>query len=204
KHTGDEDQPRVDFVNVSDLPVEAEGRVLDQLSSHADHFDIIIVSDQAETERGGVVTTAVRDLVVDIARNRRKLVWVDSRMRLELFRNVVLKPNRLEAEDGCRRLLGDVDFARMFQELQLQLLIVTEGAAGARVIHSAGEDFVPGRQVKAVDICGAGDSFTAGAACALAITGSATEAARFGNLVASITVTKRGTGTASPQELRAL
>jgi sugar/nucleoside kinase (ribokinase family) len=58
--------------------------------------------------------------------------------------------------------------------------------------------------VRAVDICGAGDSFSAGAACALAATGSPVEAASFGNLVASITVTKKGTGTASPAELLAL
>jgi bifunctional ADP-heptose synthase (sugar kinase/adenylyltransferase) len=36
---------------------------------------------------------------------------------------------------------------------------------------------------------------------ALAVTGSPLEAARFGNLVASITIMKRGTGTASPDEL---
>ena len=38
---------------------------------------------------------------------------------------------------------------------------------------------------------------------ALAVTGSPEEAARFGNLVASITIMKRGTGTASPAELLA-
>jgi sugar/nucleoside kinase (ribokinase family) len=54
-----------------------------------------------------------------------------------------------------------------------------------------------------VDVSGAGDSFSAGAALALAITGSATDAARFGNLVASITVKKRGTGAASPEEVLA-
>ena len=52
-----------------------------------------------------------------------------------------------------------------------------------------------------VDICGAGDSFSAGAALALAVTGSPVEAARFGNLVASITIMKKGTGTASPAEV---
>jgi sugar/nucleoside kinase (ribokinase family) len=48
---------------------------------------------------------------------------------------------------------------------------------------------------------GAGDSFSAGAALALAITGSAAEAARFGNLVASIAIAKRGGGIASPAEV---
>jgi sugar/nucleoside kinase (ribokinase family) len=52
-----------------------------------------------------------------------------------------------------------------------------------------------------VDICGAGDSFSAGASLALRATRSPEEAARFGNLVASITIMKKGTGTASPQEV---
>jgi sugar/nucleoside kinase (ribokinase family) len=54
-----------------------------------------------------------------------------------------------------------------------------------------------------VDICGAGDSFAAGCALALAVTGSPLESARFGNLIASITIMKKGTGTASPEEVLA-
>jgi sugar/nucleoside kinase (ribokinase family) len=54
-----------------------------------------------------------------------------------------------------------------------------------------------------VDICGAGDSFSAGAAMALHITRLPDLAARFGNLVASVTVMKPGTGTASPEEIAA-
>ena len=54
-----------------------------------------------------------------------------------------------------------------------------------------------------VDICGAGDSFSAGAAMALVVTGDPIQAAQFGNLVAGITIMKKGTGTASPQEVLA-
>jgi sugar/nucleoside kinase (ribokinase family) len=63
---------------------------------------------------------------------------------------------------------------------------------------------VPTRRVEhPVDICGAGDSFSAGAALAYAVTRSPVEAARIGNLVASVTIMKRGTGTASPEEVLA-
>jgi len=51
--------------------------------------------------------------------------------------------------------------------------------------------------------CGASDSFSAGAALALAATGDPIEAARFGNLVSSVTIMKEGTGTASPDEVLA-
>jgi sugar/nucleoside kinase (ribokinase family) len=52
-----------------------------------------------------------------------------------------------------------------------------------------------------VDICGAGDSFSAGAALTLKVTGDPIASVRFGNLVASITIMKKGTGTASPEEV---
>jgi sugar/nucleoside kinase (ribokinase family) len=72
------------------------------------------------------------------------------------------------------------------------------------VVGEGVESLVPAFEVpNPVDVTGAGDSFSAGAALALAITGSALEAARFGNLVASITVKKRGTGVASPEEVLA-
>jgi sugar/nucleoside kinase (ribokinase family) len=54
-----------------------------------------------------------------------------------------------------------------------------------------------------VDICGAGDSFSAGAALALRAGASPAEAALFGHLVASVTIMKPGTGTASPGEVLA-
>ena len=70
------------------------------------------------------------------------------------------------------------------------------------VVTEAGSIFVPTRGVEhPVDICGAGDSFSAGAALTLKVTGDPIQAARFGNLIASITIMKRGTGTASPEEV---
>jgi sugar/nucleoside kinase (ribokinase family) len=81
-------------------------------------------------------------------------------------------------------------------------MFVTLAERGALVVDENGQTAVPTRPVeKPVEICGAGDSFSAGAALALAITGSPVDAARFGNLVASITIRKRGTGTASPEEV---
>jgi len=53
-----------------------------------------------------------------------------------------------------------------------------------------------------IDIVGAGDSTSAGIACAVATGASLTEAAAFGNLVASITIRRLGTtGTASPAQV---
>jgi sugar/nucleoside kinase (ribokinase family) len=54
-----------------------------------------------------------------------------------------------------------------------------------------------------IDIVGAGDSTSAGVACAVAAGATLTEAAAFGNLVASITIQQLGTtGTATPEQVR--
>jgi rfaE bifunctional protein kinase chain/domain len=200
--TGEEDRPRVDFINTKALSERVEAEVIEQLNEAFPGVDVMLVSDQAETNAGGVVTASMRERIsVLAAESTNKVVWVDSRKRAELFRSVVLKPNEDEAEAACRRAFGSVDFQRLRTSCDLRSLIVTHGDRGAEVVNGNGSHWIPGRKVKAVDTCGAGDSFSAGAACALALTGSDVEAAEFGNLVASITVTKRGTGTASPEEL---
>jgi sugar/nucleoside kinase (ribokinase family) len=83
-------------------------------------------------------------------------------------------------------------------------LIVTHGGKGALVVDDRAAQWVEARPVaNPVDICGAGDSFSAGGALALRVTGDPLEAARFGNRIASITIMKKGTGTASPEEVLA-
>ena len=81
---------------------------------------------------------------------------------------------------------------------------MTHGPKGALVYEEGKETWSKPRPVeKPVDICGAGDSFAAGTALTMAVTHDPVESASFGNIVASITVMKKGTGTASPQEILA-
>jgi rfaE bifunctional protein kinase chain/domain len=203
--TGIEDHPRLDFINTEPLPPEVERQILDNLQMAVESFDVILIADQAETSQGGVITAAVRDLLAELAPQYREcIVFADSRARIHLFRNVILKPNRQEAESACRELFGRVDFPALLRHAQSPLMFVTHGPDGVLVVDQSGEAWVRARPVaNPVDICGAGDSFSAGASLALRVTGSPTEAARFGNLVASITIMKKGTGTASPEEILA-
>jgi rfaE bifunctional protein kinase chain/domain len=199
--TGEEDLPRIDFVYTRPVPESIERAIVERLSAAAD-YDVVLVSDQAETDHGGVVTAAVR---AAIERIPRALIWVDSRLRPELFRHAVVKPNQDEGEAASKRLLGRVDYAEWRRQAALRALIVTHGGDGALVVEESGERWSPSRHVKRpVDICGAGDSFSAGAAMALRVTEDATQAAAFGNLVASLTIMKKGTGTASPAEILAI
>ncbi|MCC7499393.1 MAG: ribokinase [Bryobacterales bacterium] len=202
--TGEEDLPRIDFINTRPLAAEIEREVVRRLWQAAPDFDVILVSDQAETTTGGVVTAAVRDALSAIATKwPRKVVWVDSRMRPELFRGVIVKPNQDEADAACARLGFERDYKRLRRHIDAPLLLVTHGPKGVLLLDEAQQHWVPTRPVeRPVDICGAGDSFSAGSALAMRVTGNPVAAARFGNLVASITIMKKGTGTASPEEVR--
>jgi len=204
--TGIEDQPRLDFINTAPLPADVERQILDNLQMAVESFDVILIADQAETSQGGVVTPAVRDLLAELApQYPERIFFADSRARIHLFRNVILKPNRQEAESACRMLFGRVDYEALLRHAQAPLMFVTLGPEGALIV---GQDSSPARILQnplsnPADICGAGDSFSAGASLALRVTGSPEVAARFGNLVASITIMKKGTGTASPEEVLA-
>jgi len=200
--SGLEDRPRVDFINTRPLPETVERQILALLRDSAGNFDVIFVSDQAETEHGGVVTRAVRELLAEIALHR--VVLADSRRRTAEFRNVILKPNAQEAECASTLLFRCVDYQRLRKHVNAPLLFVTQGSRGVLVVEDSRETPVPTRPIEnPVDICGAGDSFAAGAGMALAVTGSPVKAAGFGNLVASVTIMKKGTGTASPAEVLA-
>ncbi len=195
--TGIEDLPRLDFINATPIPPELDAQLVDSLRNNVRDFDVILVSDQAETSAGGVVTAAVRDALAEFD---DKVVWVDSRARAELFRNVILKMNREEADAACQRI--GLTYQGLREYTRSKLLIVTRGSEGATIFGANYETNPTARPVEhPVDICGAGDSFSAGAAMALAVTGSPDEAVEFGHLVASHTIMKKGTGTVSPTEL---
>jgi rfaE bifunctional protein kinase chain/domain len=203
--TGVEDLPRVDYINTKPLPAFLEAQLVQNFDSYAPLFEAILVCDQAETAAGGAVTPNVRNALLRFSEaHPGKIVWVDSRARAEHFRGVYLKPNEQEAREASLRLLGREDLPAFAEALALKALVVTRGEEGA-VVYSEGEQrsIAGQRVVNPVDICGAGDSFSAGAASALACGASLADAIVFGNLVASITVTKPGTGTATPAVVRA-
>ena len=201
--TGKEDRPRVDFINNQPLPGDVEDQLIVNFHSVYQRFDIIIVSDQAETDQGGVISDAFREVIADVAeRHPEKVVLADSRNRIGRFRNTLSKANRQEADAACKKLFGEIDYARLRETIGAEPLIITRGGRGSWIVSDSGRKVIPAvKSQRVVDSCGAGDSFAAGLALALRVTGDLEASARFGSLVSSLTIGKEGTGTASPSEV---
>ena len=159
--TGLEDRSRVDVIPFRPLPVDVERKVLQRLDSAIGGFDVVLVTDQAKTEYGGVITPAVRQMLQTLAqRHPEKIIWAHSRRRMEHFRGVIVRPNRQEADEACLHLFGRVDYERLREHLETKLLIITRGKEGALVVEPGRETAVLTVPVAdPVDVLGAGDSF---------------------------------------------
>jgi rfaE bifunctional protein kinase chain/domain len=212
------DQParelnRLDIKNRTPTPAEGEDRLLAALDQVASSVDALLVLDQVSEVDCGVVTGRLRARLAELGRaTPDKLILADSRERVGLFRNVWLKPNSTEcvrAVPGVAEGPHQARHAAMLLARQAKRpVFCTSGEEGIFVVDSRSacewSQMVPAYPVRGpIDIVGAGDSTSAAIACALAAGARLTEAAAFGNLVASITIQQLGTtGTATPEQVR--
>lgn len=218
--TGREDQPRVDFVNIAPPARHVEQTMIAAIEELTPSADVVIVADQSEIPSGAVISDAVRHaLLRAAARFPAKFFIADSRAQIEKFRGFIVKPNEDEALEAARRICPQepnltVETAGEALRRHLgatQPVYVTRGPQGALLF--AGDEprlILALRNDSPVDICGAGDAFEAGLALTLAATqrlyGSAeyAAAAGVGHRVAAVTITKKGTGTATREEVLAI
>ncbi len=198
---------RLDIKNRTPLRHGLQQQVLERLADLIDEVDGLAVLDQVSEAECGVLTTSVRERLVDLARTRPdKPILADSRERIGLFRHVALKPNR----DECRRAAGIEDLTVAVQKLARSAskpVFCTCGPEGILLAEPGPTQEprrIPGYPVTGpVDPVGAGDSTSAGILSALAQGLPCPVAAAFGNLIASITVQQIGvTGTATPEMVR--
>lgn len=190
---------RLDIKNRTPTPTLTEENILKLVKIHWNRVDAWIALDQVSEPDCGVVTRRVRDRIAELAAGTPdKFVLADSRENIFHFRNVSVKPNQREAATYPG---GAAAFARENGKHVFQTL----GEEGIDLFGPTGErTHVPAYPVTGpTDIVGAGDSTSAGIACAVMAGASFEQAAAFGNLVASITIQQLGiTGTATPEQVR--
>ena len=190
--------PRLDFENDAPVPADAQRELLRLVTEN--DADVICVCDQMAN---GVVGDVLRQGLCELGR-QGKTVIVDSRDRIGLYRHVIVKPNETEAA-----ALGEKDPQKAVRALAARTgrpALVTLGEQGCAVCEGETVETVPAFPVPPpVDICGAGDAFLSGLACAVAAGCALTGAARFANACAAVTVKKlHTTGTATREEIAAI
>jgi bifunctional ADP-heptose synthase (sugar kinase/adenylyltransferase) len=211
---GEKELNRLDIKNRTPTPAAVEDDILARLDAVWPAVDALVVLDQVSEPDCGVVTARVRDRLAQLGdRDPAKFVLADSREQIGRFRNVCVKPNADELRANFNRRDGVFLGSWMSHELPElsreigRRVFCTGGEAGIYLMKPGGElwDVVPAYPVPGpVDICGAGDSCSAGITAAMVSGLRHHQAAAFGNLVASITIQQIGvTGTASPEQVRA-
>lgn len=208
----DGESERYDTKNRESLPTDIEQALMDLLQTITPQVDAVIVGDQAEEEECGVITTGIRDALARITKEYPQAVfWVDSRRRIGLFGNVIIKPNQHEGVKAAfpdhKGQIDDELVMKAGRELLAKTgkpVFLTRAERGMLVFGSDGCAEVRGVRVEEpTDPTGAGDSATAAAVLTLASGGTLEEAALLANLAASITIQQLGvTGTASQEEIR--
>lgn len=121
----------------------------------------------------------------------------------ELLKKIdIITPNEVEASilTGVK-IETDEDVrtaAKVFLNKGVKNVIITLGSKGVYARTKEGEKFIKVIPLKPVDTTGAGDAFSGGFVTALAEGKDFFEAAEFGNVVGSLSVTKMGTAPSMP------
>jgi rfaE bifunctional protein kinase chain/domain len=209
-HVGEKEQNRIDFGNFNNLSDETADRLIQNLKKESAEVDLVIINQQVLS---GIHTEYFRQKLVEtINLFPGKIFIADSRNYTDYYRGAYRKMNDTEAvrlceiskEPGEIVSYSEVNYAaeRLYERYRKPLFI-TRGSRGSIVKDDEGIFEIGGLMIlSGIDTVGAGDSYLAGAAAALAAGYSLETAGEMGTFVAGVTIQKLfQTGTASPEEV---
>jgi len=212
-YINDRELNRVDFGNYNQLSDKTADILINNLINEIPEVDIILINQQVPS---GIHTGYFKNKLLEVIRKfPGKIFIVDSRNFNDFYDGTIRKMNDTEASRLCgfNRKPDEeiaysevVSYARNLFERFHKPLFITRGSKGSLTIDQSGISEIPGLMIiSKVDTVGAGDSYLAGAASALAAGYNMEIAARLGTFVAGVTVQKLfQTGTATPEEILAI
>ncbi len=203
---------RIDLGNFNRLSDTAAEGIVNRLAADLPALDAVIINQQVVS--GIHRSVRFQALLQALIRTQPDTLFVlDARDLKCRYEGVVHKINAYEAACLTGLTVSPRDLvgletcrsaALKLEESWQRPVFLSRGDRGCLVADGGRIEVVPGVHiVEPTDPVGAGDSMVAGITAALAAGCRPLEAAIFGNLVASVTVRKRGrTGTATPDEIR--
>lgn len=197
---------RADRETVENIPDEIADTIADAVERELRDAGVLLLSDYGK----GVLTAALLQRLIDIARNIGRPVVVDPK-GTDYARYAgasVVTPNRQElaAATGmpvdddasvlaaCRFLIGASGVGAV---------LATRSEQGMTLADEKSVHHYPARAREVYDVSGAGDTVAAAVAAALAAGTALGEAAQFANTAAGVVVGKVGTAVARPEEILA-
>jgi len=209
-YVGDDEKERIDFGNFNRLANAKADELLQKLSELIPSIDIVIINEQVLV---GIHTPYFRENLIKLIHKFPEKIWItDSRHYNEQYDGTIRKMNDSEAAILCgmkQDTTETVSYDEVCRAAEMLFkrfgkpLFVTCGSYGSLVIDENGIEDIPGLMtLSRIDIVGAGDSYLAGVAAALAAGYDMKTAASMGSYVAGVTVQKLfQTGTATPEEI---
>lgn len=212
-YIADKELNRIDFGNYNLLSKETADDLIANLINEIPEVDVVLINQQVPS---GIHTDYFKQrLLTVISQFPNKMFIVDSRNFNDFYHGTIRKMNDTEAACLCG-LNKTPDDAVLYSEVAAcaeelykrfkKPLFITCGQKGSLTISEKGISNISGLMIIGrVDTVGAGDSYLAGAASALAAGYDMEVAAVIGTLVAGVTVQKLfQTGTATPEEIMAI
>ncbi len=202
-----QEDARLDFQNYVPLSKALTDSLIERLDQMAEQVDVIAVTDQLTY---GVIGDAVRERLSDWSK-QGKIVLVDSRERISLYRDVIVKPNEVEANNSYPQYIEpssatSADWADLAVRISRHThapCVITLGGNGSIWAEQGEYCYVPSLPVAPpIDIVGAGDCFASAMISALGAGSSGEEAMRLAHYASAVSIKKlETTGTASPEEI---
>ena len=206
----DIEQNRIDFGNFNQLAEDTADKLLKKLKNAIPDVDLVIINQQVLS---GIHTPYFRDQLAGVIQEFPEKIFIaDSRHYSDAYEGAYRKMNDNEAAILCgfKKDSDDVvlhsevkEAARLLYDRFGKPLFITRGERGSVIVNDQGVTDIDGLLIiSKVDTVGAGDSYLAGSAAAMAAGYSMETAAEVGTYVAGVTVQKLyQTGTASPEEI---
>jgi len=195
---------RVDYEKKEHVHKDIEDKMVLFLNKVIKIVDVVVVSDYAK----GVVTPAICDKLIQMAKDNSKEVIVDPKPKhKDLYANVTLiTPNNAEASEMTGIEDGDESVLEIGNKLLKQLnanILITRGEKGMSLFEKDGSTtHIPAKAKEVYSIIGAGDTVVATIALAIASGADLKEAATLANIAAGIKVGKIGTASVSIEEIK--
>ena len=212
-HIGDEEQSRIDFGNFNILSDETAERLIANLRVELHEVDLVIINQQVAS---GIHTPWFRQKLKEVIKQFSEKIFItDSREFTDEYGGAYRKMNDREAARLCSVHLASgeslsytelINAAERLYDRYMKPLFITRGDRGSIVTDDKGILEIESMMITGrTDTVGAGDSYLAGVASALAAGFNPGTAGRLGNFAAGVTVQKLfQTGTASPEEVIAI